>query len=224
MIPQGPVSVLARFGTMQMRDLAAIDEGATQSFVSKSWLYNYLKNNGDMRVLSFDPKGHGTYGDHCFYTYGTIEIDVYLPLRAEPFKLTANVVKDSTAMYSVLLGANFIGPHGLFVVQATKTLHLASDLPEGFLMKSTQVNVNWGEPVADCYTGSEIIIAPRVRLNVVAVIQDIHKRKKKQFKPSKVDACQVDADRLYGFVPKQMPNWSTLAAAMSISRIESNDC
>jgi hypothetical protein len=85
MIPQGPVSVLARFGTIQMRDLAAIDEGATQSFVSKSWLYNYLKNNGDMRVLSFDPKGHGTYGDHCFYTYGTIEIDAHLPLREEPF-------------------------------------------------------------------------------------------------------------------------------------------
>jgi len=224
MIPQGPVSVVAMFGTIHMKDLAAIDEGATQSFISKSWLYQYLKSNGDMRVISYDPKGHGTYGDQCFFTYGTVEIDVYLPtLRKKPFKLIANIVKDTTAMYSVLLGTNFIGPNGLFVVQATKTLHLASDLPDGFELKGTQVNLNWGEVIGDCYTGSEVIIAPRVTLNVVSVIQDVFKRKKKVFKPTKVDSYKLDTDKLYGFVPKQMPNWSTLAVAMSISKPQAND-
>ena len=39
-IPCGPLYVSAAFGEAKIVDIAAIDSGATQSFVSKSWLYD----------------------------------------------------------------------------------------------------------------------------------------------------------------------------------------
>ena len=85
-IPKGPISVVARFGEIQLKDIAAIDEGASQSFVSKSWLFNYIKSGGNMKVVSFDAQGHQAFQGSCFYTYGVVEIAVYLQaLRKEPF-------------------------------------------------------------------------------------------------------------------------------------------
>ena len=57
----GPLHVQAMFGNVQVKDIAAIDSGATQNFVSKSWLYDYLKQGGNMKVLSFGSNGHETF-------------------------------------------------------------------------------------------------------------------------------------------------------------------
>jgi len=218
-IPKGPVSVVARFGEIQLKDIAAIDEGATQSFVSKSWLYNYLKGGGNMKVVSFNSQGHQAFQGSCFYTYGVVEIAVYLQaLREEPFLLQANVVKDSTAMYSVLLGANFIRNNNLFVNEVSGRLHLSEDLPQNFEVKGAQLNVNWSEPIADCYLTEDLVVTPNLQLSVVAILQEVHKRKKKAMKPSKVKEFSLDSSKTYAFVPKSMPNWSCLAAATSVCK------
>lgn len=97
----GPLSVYADFGDTRIQDIAAIDSGATQNFVSKSWLFHYLKHGGNMKVLTFSETGHETFDGTCFFTFGTVEIDVHFGFgqgRSKILKLIANVTKDATAM------------------------------------------------------------------------------------------------------------------------------
>lgn len=95
-IVQGPLHVVALFGDIKLEDLAAIDSGATQNFVSKSWLYAYLRQGGNMKVLTFEAAGHETIDGTCFYTFGTVEIDVRMTFgtsRERVLKLIANVTR-----------------------------------------------------------------------------------------------------------------------------------
>lgn len=219
-IPMGPVSMWARFGQIQWRDLAAIDDGATCSFVSKGWLYEYLRRGGAVKVLSFDRKGHVTYDGSAFYTFGEIEVDVHLfsPSENVPaFKLRANVVKDSTAMYSVLLGTDFMASNRLFYVASTGRLYMAKDLSEQQLkVKSHRVEVNWDDSVAECYLDRDTVIAPKVQLRVVAVLQGLRGKKRKKLKQKHVESFTADTNASFGFIPCRRTDWSEIGCATSI--------
>jgi hypothetical protein len=218
-IPCGPLYVSAAFGEAKIVDIAAIDSGATQSFVSKSWLYDYLRKGGNMRVITFDAVGHETFDGTCFYTFGTVEIDVHLEFgegRVRTLKLIANVAKDQTAMYSVLMGTTFLGMNRVFVVDHLKGIFLAEDLPEDFRAQSHRVEVNWKTPALDVYATEDYYLQPGMRLLTEAELQGIRVRKRKKRKECLVNACVVDMDKTYAFVPKPGAAYSTVANAMTI--------
>jgi len=218
-IPCGPLYVSAAFGEARITDIAAIDSGATQSFVSKSWLYDYLRKGGNMRVLTFDAVGHETFDGTCFYTFGTVEIEVHLEFGegcARTLKLVANVAKDSTAMYSVLMGTTFLGMNRVFVVDHLKGIFLAEDLPDDFRAQGHRVEVNWKTSALDVYAAEDYYLQPGTRLLTKAELQEIQPRKRKKRKECLVNACVVDMDKTYAFVPKPTAAYSTVANAMTI--------
>ncbi len=218
-IPLGPLHVQAAFGNARVSDIAAIDSGATQNFVTKSWLYDYLSRGGNMKVLTFEAQGHETFDGTCFFTFGTVEIDVHLtfgPGRDRVLKLVANVTKDSTAMYSVLFGTTFLGMNGLFVVDQLKGLFLTEDFPEHLQVKGHQIGVTWTAPAKDVYAAEDYYLQPGTRLLTRAELQNITPKKKKKRKESLVNACTVQPGVTYAFVPKKGAESSMVASAMTI--------
>lgn len=229
-ITQGPLYVQAAFGNIKMQDLAAIDSGATQNFVSKSWLYHYLEHGGKIKVLSFDANGHETFDGTCFYTFGTVEIDVHMQFgtgRDRVLRLVANVTKDSTAMYSIVLGTTFLGMNELFVVDHLKALCLTEDLPEAIRVKSHNVVVNWNMPAKDVYASEDYYLQPGTRILTHAELQDILPRQKKKYKHGHVNSCVADPNKTYAFVPKRGSDSSMVANAMTLvhpkSRVQSEE-
>ena len=218
-IPMGPLHVEAAFGNARIKDIAAIDSGATQNFVTKSWLYNYLRRGGNMKVLTFEANGHETFDGTCFFTFGTVEIDMHLTFgnnRDRVLKLVANVTKDSTAMYSVLLGTTFLGMNGLFVVDQLKGLFLTEDFPEHLQVKGHRIGVTWTAPAKDVYAAEDYYLQPGTKLLTRAELQEVVHKKKKKRKESLVNACTVQPGMTYAFVPKKGAESSLVASAMTI--------
>ena len=225
-IPHGPLHVYARFGCCALPDLAAIDSGATQNFVSKSWLYSYLQQGGDMKVLSFEAQGHETFDGTVFYTYGVVRIPVFMDFgegNTKELVLEANVTKDATAMYSVVLGTTFLGTNRVFVADSLGMLFLAEDLPDGIRAKGQQIKVNWERPVKDVFASEDIYLSPGTKIRTNAELQDIVKKKKKQRKQSLVDACVADVEANYAFVPKPAKEWSLVVNATTLVHPSSRD-
>ena len=221
----GPLHVQAMFGNVQVKDIAAIDSGATQNFVSKSWLYDYLKQGGNMKVLSFGSNGHETFDGTCFYTFGTVELDVHMQFgagRDRILRLVANVTKDSTAMYSIVLGTTFLGMNKLFVVDSLKALCLAEDLPECIQANSHNVAVNWSMPSKDVYASEDYYLQPGTRLLTRAELQDSMPKRKKKRKNSLIHSCTLDINQTFAFIPKPGSDSSLVASAMTIVRAQPN--
>ena len=217
-IPMGPLHTQMEFGDKRIRDIAAIDSGATQNFISKSWLYHFLRKGGNMKVLTFNATGHETFDGSVFYTYGTVEIYTYMQFgdKEKTFKLIANVTKDATAMYSVVLGTAFLSMNGIFVVDQLKGLFLAEDFPEALKVSSHRIKVNWNLPAKDVYASQDIRMSPGMKLLTLADLQDVSPRKKKKYKTSKAVATLVSPNACYAFIPKAMPSWSHTAMATAL--------
>lgn len=218
-VPRGPVSVEAEFGNIKMKDVAAVDCGATHNFISKSWLYEFLKKGGKMKVHTFDRKGHETFDGTCFYTFGVVELDVHLNFgdgRERTFPLRANVAKDGTAMYNVLLGTEFIAESNLIVAVPLNKIFLVEDFPEGLLVKGSRIKVKWSKPIKDVFACEDIRMPKNMEILTQAELQDILLKKKKQRKDARVNACVIDKDKTYAFVPKKAPTWCEVVNAMTI--------
>ena len=225
-IPMGPLHTQMAFGDKRIRDIAAIDSGATQNFVSKSWLYHFLRKGGNMKVLTFDATGHETFDGTVFYTYGTVEIDTYMHFsdKEKTFKLIANVTKDATAMYSVVLGTAFLSMNGIFVVDQLEGIFLAEEFPEALKVSSHRIKVNWDLPAKDVYASQDIRMSPGMKLLTMVDLQDVSPRKhKKKYKASKVMATLVSPNVTYAFIPKAMPSWSHTAMATALVRPRGKD-
>jgi hypothetical protein len=133
-----------------------------------------------------------------------VEIYTYMHFgdKEKTFKLIANVTKDATAMYSVVLGTAFLSMNGIFVVDQLKGLFLAEDFPEALKVSSHRIKVNWNLPAKDVYASQDIRMSPGMKLLTLADLQDVSPRKKKKYKTSKAVATLVSPDACYAFIPR----------------------
>lgn len=202
---RGPISTNVKFTTTDAtkfyEDVAALDDGATNNFVSKSWLYDYMLNGGKFKTLSFDRVGHETFDGTVFYTYGQIELKLYI-FEDREFTLIAHVTKDATSMYNVLLGMNFQVMNGVVTHPRDRKLFLAEDL-HGLKCRSHRVEVNWNAtPMAQTVLDSDLTLPVNavLRINLPIKTRDPNNSKPKHRK----SMIPFDYNSSYCTVPRTL--------------------
>lgn len=95
---------------------------------------------------------------------------------------------------------------------------MTEDLAEDFKVNSHKLIVNWSKPAKDVYASEDYYLQPGTRLLTTGELQEVLSRKRKKRTNKLVNACRVDEDQVYAFVPKQGAANSMVANAMTIVR------